>query len=606
MPDSEPIFLAEVETTVVYEFIDNDDNRRRGGGPVWYGPSWSSGTDSGVVTSGGFVPSGGPPDSGPPAVDTSPVDTSSTETTPTDTTPAEGPAPDSTTPEGPPPDTAPAETAPARTTPTAPAAPAAPAPAGPAPTVHGFPVKVPSSPIIKLWAAPAQTPAEQAMEQRLRVGDGTPQEALRWFQEHGYPSLTSLPAWSPDRRLWLFPDLAGSTAGSAGHPARPGGAPPGTGGSAPAGPPPPGPAQGSVAAMFAGYGAGNRPPGASDAGHGGHAGGRAGGRPGGTRDGSAPGGQAGGLPGAPAVPGSVPGSTGAPGHPAAAEDFDDNPFVVPPSHFASDQIDGTIRDIMDTQVPMVARIVLANALPPAYLALVLEKFILNPLLAMPANLYEAGRQEYLAMRALAAGDIGSAIEHDRAAAHHMREAALAILAVVPFGEGASAGATAGERLAASGIEYLGSRPFYPGNPSLVHQAWVTGSLVEHKFLLPSGKILYADGFINRTGVDVAGRMADMVLVEVKMDTRVAQVLEGTSSFAFDQAQAMFNQFERYVEVGQRLGVGGLRYVITEAGPGTPITNAFRATLRKLRPDLFESGFLEVFSTPPPPPGFTGL
>ena len=75
------MLLAEAETTVVYEWRnDEDDNHGfSGGGSVWFGPSWSSGTDSGPVTSFGGETFGEvtapAPQDGPPATDTVPTET---------------------------------------------------------------------------------------------------------------------------------------------------------------------------------------------------------------------------------------------------------------------------------------------------------------------------------------------------------------------------------------------------------------------------------------------------------------------------------------------------------------------------------------------------
>jgi hypothetical protein len=47
------------------------------------------------------------------------------------------------------------------------------------------------------------------------------------------------------------------------------------------------------------------------------------------------------------------------------------------------------------------------------------------------------------------------------------------------------------------------------------------------------------------------------------------------------------------------------YVVTEARDGFPMTTALRDALRGIRPDLFDSGFVEVVATQPAPAGFKG-
>jgi hypothetical protein len=57
------------------------------------------------------------------------------------------------------------------------------------------------------------TEAELALEARLGHGDGTPQEALQWFQQHGFPGLQGLPSWDGDAGRWQFPGALGSGEG---------------------------------------------------------------------------------------------------------------------------------------------------------------------------------------------------------------------------------------------------------------------------------------------------------------------------------------------------------------------------------------------------------
>jgi hypothetical protein len=67
--------------------------------------------------------------------------------------------------------------------------------------------------VIIIHASPATDPAEAALQARLKAGDATPEEALNWFQAHGFPQLTGLPRFLTDSDgetgIWLFPDTAG-------------------------------------------------------------------------------------------------------------------------------------------------------------------------------------------------------------------------------------------------------------------------------------------------------------------------------------------------------------------------------------------------------------
>jgi hypothetical protein len=228
--------------------------------------------------------------------------------------------------------------------------------------------------------------------------------------------------------------------------------------------------------------------------------------------------------------------------------------------------------------------------------------------------YEAGYLTHRALEHAEQGEMGKAAADALAAERSIKEAGLAVLAVLPLGEGVAATAPAAEHLAARGIAYMGPRILPRGEPVAnwaLHQMWVTRSFMESKFVLDGAAQVFVDGFLNRTGLEFADHAANMVLVEVKMPSIIERVL-GTSAtgtwWEFFTTERMFNQLRNNIELARRLGIGGVRYVVTEsaAGGSTPITTAFRESLRRLYPELVESGFLEVVSHEPPPPNWVGL
>lgn len=67
----------------------------------------------------------------------------------------------------------------------------------------------------RIGTSGAQGAQERALEGRLSRGQGTPEEALHYFQAHGHPELQTLPAWDPSLHLWVWekaPEGSQSTA----------------------------------------------------------------------------------------------------------------------------------------------------------------------------------------------------------------------------------------------------------------------------------------------------------------------------------------------------------------------------------------------------------
>jgi hypothetical protein len=437
---------------------------------------------------------------------------------------------------------------------------------------------------------PPTTPAEIAIAARLRIGQGTPEEALRWFQRD-YPGLTTLPKWNPDRGFWEFSSIydpgalttddvsLGVVEKAASPPAS-------------QGPSPGSPASGTGGVIgFASAGGERSPglPGASD--------GPSGGEPGGTPGGSSPTGGP-----APARAASAPPLSNPLQPPPIV-----TPGMAPPrSTFADAQVRGAIQDAIDKNNPWFARLILNQLLPYAYLAQILESQVVNPLLASPYNLYEAALYFQRAEEFAAAGEYLFAIDDMHSAEGKVRSAALAIAAVIPLGAGAAQPAAKAtltvEQLAARGVEYVTPRVITreAGVQWALHQEWVTGSIYEHIFRL-DGRLVYVDGFISRSGQTVLQTGADTLLLEVKMASKIDLILHSAHD-----AEIFVRQLEQYIELGTRLEAGGVRYAITEAAEGTPATQAVARFFMERYPDLMRSGWLEVIAVPPPPATFMGL
>lgn len=466
-----------------------------------------------------------------------------------------------------------------------------------------------SQPIDTIVTNPPTTPEEEALAEQVRAGAVTPEQALAFFRMT-FPFLNTLPTFDSALHMWLFPQA---------------------------------PPTGDAALESSGIGFGS-PADTGDAG--GTVGGGGGiGDGGGGGDGSAPGDgggstvdpepspgegstprpidQGGGDAGGPGIPAPGPGDGGVvdiseplpvpqPTHPFREPITDDDGNPIKPLFLdvAQRQLDGAIRDRIDENVPALLRTILTQLIPATYVAALLERHIVNPLLAAPAHLYEAGLRLERAARFTEQGEFARAVEDVKAADENFKQAALAIMAVVPLGEGVGATTPAAERLAGVGVEYLGMR-MLPRTASewARHQMWVTGSQFEHKFLIDGAIPVMVDGFVNRTGLEFVDRVSNMVLVEAKMASRIESALRvlepGATLDTLGMADKLFLQLERYLLLARRLGVS-VRYVVTEAAEGSPVTNRFRDLLIQQFPELFETGILEVISKPPPPESFTGF
>lgn len=472
--------------------------------------------------------------------------------------------------------------------------------------------------------------AERQLEARLAEGNGTPEEALDYFQRHGFPQLCTLPTWNPTTRQWLFPQPAidgysdagepgggYATFATTGAPASNSGGSRADHGSAPGG----GDASvnphgswGANAGIDVSTGQGSSGPGTGGQGTVGTGPGGSG--PGGPGSGS-PGssGHGHGLPGGIKegegvrppwnVPGGGPGGPGGPvysGGPSKVPpggEFDGvrapdgTPLQAPAIHFADEQLDGAFQDILDKNNPLLARMVLAQISALATIGVLVERYFVNPMLAAPAHLYAGLALEKAAAEAAARGDIqGAADDHD-AATKHFREAAAAIAAVIPLGRAAGAG---------KGVAYTGERLIssVEGQAWALAQEWVTQSMFEHGFML-DGKAMMVDGFASRTGEVVVTNSKSWVAVEVKTADAIRIALSDPRQLA-----RLIDQLWNYITLAQRLEIGGVRYVIVEGAEGAPMMEAWQNIVMQNCPELLNSGFIKVVFTPPPPPTFVGF
>jgi RHS repeat-associated protein len=65
-------------------------------------------------------------------------------------------------------------------------------------------VTAPHGHITPISTSHSRKPQEAAQQARLSHGQGTPAEALSWFQTHGHPELQSLPEWNTSLHRWVF------------------------------------------------------------------------------------------------------------------------------------------------------------------------------------------------------------------------------------------------------------------------------------------------------------------------------------------------------------------------------------------------------------------
>jgi hypothetical protein len=430
---------------------------------------------------------------------------------------------------------------------------------------------------VTLFQSTEGSPEERDLEARLKTGDGTAQEALAWFQTHGRPDLTSPPKWNPILNVWLFPQ-------------------PGTGSGT------------IIAALPDAPAADSDGSGSDDTGPGGSGDAADSGSddldpvdtvtdddPGSISVAPEPGGPASGGP-ASATPDSATPDSATPD--SATPDA--GPGSVGPavewhvyhaeSTFAQETVAAGVRDMLDKNNPLLARLVLAELLPAAFIGELVEKYFVNPLLSAPANVLEAAEAASSAFDKINARDYEGAVADSKTAEAKLKEAALAIVMVIPLG--GSAGKVA------QGVEYLGPRLIPTAERWAVEQAWVTGTEMEHMFRVDE-YVVQVDGFINKTGVPYVTTTSDMVLVEAKMASRIRLALEGAGTFAEAAKDKLVDQAARYLLLDSRLGTGGVRFVVTETGQA-PLTAKLLELFTKEYPQAISSGQLKVIFTPPPP------
>ncbi|WP_418902345.1 hypothetical protein [Terripilifer ovatus] len=487
-----------------------------------------------------------------------------------------------------------------------------------------------SSSGVEITASPADA-AEEALERRLAEGNGTPDEALAFFQRYGHPELSTLPTWDSSIRKWVFPQATargssgsigfattGSSGSRSGSSSGPGGntgggesTASGNGGGAEVNP------HGSWGPI-AGPDVGIKGPGSDGSGATGSSKGTDGPPHDNFKTGTGLGtsiGSTDGYEGGPAIVdpdngGDAKGGdkrgddggdkgSGADGYGVVdAEGFeglkapDGSPLVPYQVHFADRQMDGLFRDILDENNPMLARLALGYLIAPASMGVLVERYFVNAMLAAPAHLYGALALEKAAADALARGDVvGGMADHD-AATKHFREAALAIASVLPFGSEAKA--------AEKGVVYAGERLIDMTMPEWAKaQSWVTKSMFEHVFIVDGQKIM-VDGIMSRTGETFVQNAGAIILVEVKTNGAIAWALRDSAKMA-----DLLWQLDMYVGLAQRLEVGGVRYVIVEATEGAPMMQAMRDIIAQRYGALLESGFIEVIFERPPPPNWRG-
>jgi hypothetical protein len=458
--------------------------------------------------------------------------------------------------------------------------------------------------ITPIVTSPAE-PGEEDIEARLQRGEATPAEALAYFQHHRFPWLSSLPVFDGDNGWVFFEPLQPTDDGAIPPTVKIQFAPP--------------EAAVSPQAPDGGSTAGPSVPGDAGSGSGGGGGGGIGETGAGpsTPEPPSPSPQPPVPPPLPSPPG--PDAGGPTLSPLGANPFLDNdgkPLDVPAVHVAQQQLDGALRDLMDASTPRIAHFALTSLLPATFVASLLEGHILNPLLAVPSKMYEGALRTQRAGLMLEAGQVANAVVETDAAEAAFRDAGMAVLAVVPLGE-LGGTVAAGERLAERGVTLKKFRRLSSVEDAVnvIHQLWVTQQPFEWEFVLQmadGAKVtVEVDGFINLTGVDHITRLADMMLVEAKMDTAVERVMRqiGREASFADLARAdgfagrALDQLARYMELARRMEVAGVRYVITESVEGAPMTAWWARLIREGHPEWFENGLLDIVSTPYPPVGW---
>ena len=280
--------------------------------------------------------------------------------------------------------------------------------------------------------------------------------------------------------------------------------------------------------------------------------------------------------------------------------------MPPRSTFADAQVRGAIQDAIDKNNPWLARLILNQVLPYAYLAQILESQVVNPLLAAPYDLYEAALYFQRAEEFTAGGEYLFAIDDMNSAEGKVRSAALAISAVIPFGAGAAQPAAkatlTAEQLAARGVEYVTPRVITreAGVQWALHQEWVTGSIYEHVFRL-DGRLVYVDGFISKSGQRVLQTAADTVLLEVKMANKIDLIQHSAPD-----AEILLASLRTTLNWAEGWRLAACAMPSPRQPRGTPATSALTRFMMERYPDLMRSGWLEAVAVSPPPPKFMGL
>lgn len=294
---------------------------------------------------------------------------------------------------------------------------------------------------------------------------------------------------------------------------------------------------------------------------------------------------------------------------------DDDEIAPYQSHAVNDAVDEMFGYIVNDQNPFLVRLILTQYAGLASTLVFLERYFANPLLAAPAQLVNAGKALRRATVKARAGDWLGAAQEEQVASDNLRDAAVAIAAAIPVGGALATEASLTQRLAGRGVsiarwEYVNWREFEWAR----HQVWVTGSAWEIRFQLEgegAAGQLGVDGFHSSTGESILANPAAHYTVETKMAGRIKYIIWGREaergSEAYKAWYRAIQQLDRYLELSRRLGLSGVKYVVTEEavivnGVATrPVTTKWREILLELYPNEFLEGFLEVLFKDPPPP-----
>jgi len=355
---------------------------------------------------------------------------------------------------------------------------------------------------------PPKDDEDAALANNVRTGSVSPEQALKYFQE-SFPWLTSLPTYDPRAGMWMFPDIAPAGTGNtysgvsfAGEapaapstpaaspsspeptsgPSTPGGSTTsgGQGGNAgdgsvgdnnnPAGEgrPTPGAGTGGGSGIGAGTGAGSG--GKSNAGSTGNGGGQrtgtgtGGGSGAGTGPGTGPD-----QPRNPNQPEDPKRPTGEPkprgiggggtGHPAPIYDAYGDPIEPAFLDLADKAMQQAAHDVIDPDTPVEARIALTILMPLAYIGVLVETYFANPLLAAPAQVYEAALRLNRIVKEVKDGDYKGAASDEEEARRLFREAAVAVISAIPLGAAIGKEAGAAAELEAKAEQVIGREAY---------------------------------------------------------------------------------------------------------------------------------------------------